>query len=125
MKINKSGHTFDGRIPKYTNITKITKTRAEVYLLNYGGSNINFGTHIAFFGNSLEKIKTHMKLLLEQIYQEIPYASAIEHKASIIRPHQALLRDGKMKLELKKIIRNLLDPNKVIYTTAMRELDEY
>jgi len=123
MPFHNNGTVFDGRIPKYTKITQSSNPLAGTHILNYGGSNINQGTHLAFFGNELIEIKKHLKNVLQEIYLFFPNAVAVEHKASIVRKDQILFRDGRFGFMLKKLIREHLDPNKVIATTAMLEID--
>jgi len=60
-KVDGSEHVFNGRIPDFTKIKKISGFNHDLLLLNYGGSNVGGGTHIAFLGNDLEKIKYHIE----------------------------------------------------------------
>lgn len=119
-----SSHVFNGRIPDFVNIEKMNGKDRSVYILNYGGSNICGGSHIAFIGNDLEKIKHHMKNIFKILHNRFPRAAVVEHKASIIRADQIKFIEGENGLKLRKELRNNLDPNKIMHTTAIQNIDE-
>lgn len=114
---------FNGRIPDFSKIKKIIRPNRNLYLLNYGGSNVDGGTHIAFLSNDLAKIKYHMKKIFGILHHNFPLAKVNEHKASLIRGSQILFMEGKNGLLLRKKLRNNLDPNRVIATTALQNID--
>lgn len=123
--IGGSPHVFNGRIPDFTSIKKKNNSKGDVYILNYGGSNVcGGGSHIAFMGNDLEKIKYHMKNIFRVLHKKFPKAIVIEHKASIIRGEQVKFMEGMNGLKLRRRLRNKLDPNKVMHTGAIQNIDE-
>ncbi len=125
MKVqDNSDNIFNGRIPDFTEIKKFNGLRADVKIINYGGSNIGGGTHIAFLGNDLKQIKYHAKKIFKILHRYFPQSKTNEHKASLIRGSQILFMEGKKGLLLRKKIRDMLDPNKVIFTTALQDIDK-
>ncbi len=122
--IDGSEYIFNGRIPDSTKIKEIYNPGQEVSILNYGGSNVGGGTHVAFLGNNLEKIKYHMKNLFKILHFNFPNAQVPEHRASFIRGSQIGYMEGEAGLLAKKKLRQALDPNKVIATTAMQDIDQ-
>jgi len=118
-----SSDVFNGRIPDFTEIKNLDNLGLAVNIMNYGGSNVGGGTHIAFLGNDLEKIKYHAKNIFKLLHHFFPEAKTNEHKASLIRGSQILFMEGKEGLILRKKIRDELDPNKIIFTTALQDID--
>jgi hypothetical protein len=120
-----SDHVFNGRIPAWTKIVKIKNKKAHIKILNYGGSNVGGGTHIAFLGNDLKTIKFHIDKIFKKLHHVFPDAKITEHKASVIRGRQILYMEGMKGILLRKKIRKTLDPNQIIFTTAMQEIDTF
>lgn len=120
---NNSKNVFNGRIPDFTEIVNFNNLESSVNIINYGGSNVGGGTHIAFLGSDLEQIRYHAKNIFKLLHNSFPQAKTNEHKASLIRGSQILFMEGKGGLILRKKIRDELDPNKIIFTTAMQDID--
>ena len=122
--IDGSEYIFNGRIPNFTEIKEMHNPNQEVSILNYGGSNVGGGTHIAFLGNDLEKIKYHMKNLFKILHFNFPDSQVPEHRASFIRGSQIGFMEGDTGLLSRKDLRRVLDPNKVMATTALQDIDQ-
>lgn len=118
---------FNGRIPGYSlpNVWEGDLGRADLVLLNYGGSNVGGGTHIAFFSDELEIVEEHAATLFRKLFWAIPDANTLEHKASFIRAEQILYESGAETLESRRKIRRLLDPKQIISTAAMQSMDSF
>lgn len=122
--IDGSSHIFNGRIPDFVNIKRRNNIDGNIYIINYGGSNVCGGSHIAFIGDDLERIKYHMEKIFKILHNRFPKAIVTEHKASIIRGEQIKFMEGRSGLKLRKMLRNNLDPNKIMHTAAIQNIDK-
>lgn len=123
--IKNSTHVFNGRIPDFTKIKKISNLNCDLFILNYGGSNVCGGTHIAFLGNDLKKIRFHMENIFKILHFNFPFATVIEHKASVVRGSQIFFMEGEKGMLSRKNLRDRLDPNRIIATSALQNIDQF
>jgi hypothetical protein len=114
---------FNGRIPSWTDIEQKISFPLSTNIINYGGSNINGGSHIAFLGNDLNEIKHHAIRIFDRLHKAFPHGSINEHRASLFRGHQILSMEGKQGLSSRIKIRAIIDPNKIMYTSALQDID--